>query len=435
MGLKGIRIFLGVSFIAVVISTLAECQPFDHYWQVSPEPGAKCRQGYANLLTMGVTDMITDLLLVAVPIPIIVTSAMPLGRKISLILLFSMSLALIGITGARLPQVIAHQGLQQYRSVFASGEILAATTVSNAIILGSFLRDRGVKKAKWKFGSATDSMERTSGRRPTLQQWGSDEDLIRDMGGYRLNPELNHKQQKNMPRPAPVANIDPLKNGGTSTFSGKDWQFPNAPAETRDSEESDLKRPIPEDPLPSPRDIRVIPPKRNVSFFDVGGLLEEGSVPSVRSSTFTNNTSPTSPTSVHDFATTRRGSRALLSDLGGLLSHHSFPRRSSRPSHPEEIHEMTTRNGTSEPPPPSPPTGVMGPMLARHETVVSLQDAGGLLANGPQPLSSSSKRSSLKPPPSSGSHAGHSLTRQGTGQSLQDVGGLLSSNKSTKSTG
>ncbi|KAF2493151.1 hypothetical protein BU16DRAFT_72705 [Lophium mytilinum] len=436
IGLKGIRIFLAATFVAVVISTLAECQPFDHYWQVSPDPGPQCRQGYANLITMGVADMITDTLLVVFPIPIIIQSAMPLKRKLSLVFLFSMSLALIAITGARVPSVIAHQGRQQFRTVFASGEILAATAVSNAIILGSFLRDRGIKKAKFKFGSTTDSMERPATRRPTLQQWGSDEDLIRDMG-YRLNPDL---QQKNVPRPAPVANIDLLQNGGNGQpFAGKDWQFPNSPVEARESEESDLKAPISTDPLPSPRDLRVIPPRRNVSFFDVGGLLEEGSVPSVRSSTITERTantniSPTSPTSVHDFATPRRGSRALLSDLGGLLSHGSFPRRSSRPSQSEETHEMTTRNGKAAKPPPSPPTGVIGPMLARHETLVSLQDAGGLLTGGGQQLDSSSrssKRSSLKPP-SSGSHGvGHSLTRQGTIQSLQDVGGLLSPKKST----
>ena len=63
-GLRGIRIFLLVTFVAVVVATLSECQPFTHYWQVVPDPGPRCRQGYAHLLTMGVTDIVTDLLLV-----------------------------------------------------------------------------------------------------------------------------------------------------------------------------------------------------------------------------------------------------------------------------------------------------------------------------------------------------------------------------------
>lgn len=43
--LQSIRIFLLATFFAVVIATLAECQPFHHYWQVMPDPGAHCRQG------------------------------------------------------------------------------------------------------------------------------------------------------------------------------------------------------------------------------------------------------------------------------------------------------------------------------------------------------------------------------------------------------
>lgn len=75
-GLQFIRWFLVVTFIAVVIATLAECQPFNHYWQVVPDPGAKCRQGKSQLVTMGTSDVITDLLIVGFPIPIILKSTM-----------------------------------------------------------------------------------------------------------------------------------------------------------------------------------------------------------------------------------------------------------------------------------------------------------------------------------------------------------------------
>lgn len=69
-----------MTFFAVVIATLTECQPFNHYWQVIPDPGAKCRQGNAQLITMGVSDVITDLLIVGFPIPIVIKSAMALQR-------------------------------------------------------------------------------------------------------------------------------------------------------------------------------------------------------------------------------------------------------------------------------------------------------------------------------------------------------------------
>ena len=80
LGIRYLRWFLLVTFLAVVISTLAECHPFQHYWQVVPDPGAQCRQAYAQLLTMGTANVLTDLLLVLFPIPIILRSAMKLMR-------------------------------------------------------------------------------------------------------------------------------------------------------------------------------------------------------------------------------------------------------------------------------------------------------------------------------------------------------------------
>lgn len=140
-----------VTFLAVVISTLAECQPFTHYWQVSPDPGGKCRQGYANLLTMAVCNILTDVLLVLYPIPIIVLSRIPPTRKAFLIGLFSLGLVTVIISVYRLPQVILEDGYQGTRSMWASIEILVATVAANTLALASFVRDLGVKKAKFKF--------------------------------------------------------------------------------------------------------------------------------------------------------------------------------------------------------------------------------------------------------------------------------------------
>lgn len=75
-----LRWFLLLTFLGVVVSTIGECQPFKRYWQVIPDPGPKCRLGYAQLATMGTANVITDLILVSLPIPIIVRSSMCLKR-------------------------------------------------------------------------------------------------------------------------------------------------------------------------------------------------------------------------------------------------------------------------------------------------------------------------------------------------------------------
>ncbi|KAF2642741.1 hypothetical protein P280DRAFT_468053 [Massarina eburnea CBS 473.64] len=396
-GLRGIRIFLGVTFLAVLVATLSECRPFNHYWQVLPDPGPRCRQGYAHLLTMGTTDIITDLLLVFFPIPIIVRSAMSFKRKLSLISLFSMSIILVAITGARIPLVIQKRGLQQYRTVFASSEILAATVVSNAIILGSFLRDRGIKKAKYKAGSTNDSLDRRSStRRNTLQRYGSDEDLARSLG-YRPNPDLI-EEKIDIARPAQVADLSLLSSHGQEQypFSNINWQYPRRQSELSNSSgDFDAKeRRMSEDHLHSPRYAR------RVSFYDVGGLLEgvqSGTAPS-----------PTDSVLAHDFAAQpRRISRASSFHTSNGRAFPPPARR--RFSQYSDDHDMTrpgqqldlagflperdelaaegsnARNSPTAPisptTQPAPRRSIMrGSTTNSHSSVPSLQDAGGLLS-------------------------------------------------------
>ncbi|CAN9377252.1 unnamed protein product [Alternaria alternata] len=334
-GLRAIRIFLVVTFLMVLIATLAECHPTTHYWQVVPDPGPQCRQGYAQLLTMGICDIVTDVFLIAFPIPIIVRSSMPLKRKISLVLLFSLSIVLIVVTGARMPLVMQRSGLQQFRTVFASSEILAATIVSNAIVLGSFLRDRGVKKPKFKAPSTTDSMERRgSTRRFTDQTGSSDEDLARSLG-YRTKPELLDKSTS-LPRPAPVADLDLLSSSRQpGPFTNNNWKFPDEeagmlPCNGRPSMTVEDIR----DPMPSPR-------ARRVSWFDVGGLLENPAVAP----------SPTDSVIAHDFAAQsqpRRGSRASNTIMPNARAFLPQARRNSRLSQQSEDYEMTQVRPTNQ---------------------------------------------------------------------------------------
>jgi hypothetical protein len=372
LGLRLIRGFLIVTFVGVVVSTLAECQPFTHYWQVIPDPGPKCRQGYAHLVTMGATDIITDVLLIVFPIPIILNSGIPLRRQLSLAALFSMSIILIIITGARIPLVIERRGLQQFRTVFASSEILAATFVSNAIILGSFLRDRGVKKPRYKGGSTTDSMDRRSStRRPTLEQIGSDEDLARSLG-YRTNPELVEKKSS-LPKPAPVADLDLLAPPKAAhPFAGSKWQFPDKEGSTEDNRDLEMGLDPIEEPLPSPRG------GRRVSFVDAGGLLDDASH---RSSV----PSPTASVATHDFAIApaRRTSRASSLVPPGGRAYYPQHRRPSRLSQQSEDYE-TPEGGASQQEKPRPASAQRSSIeqsthSSAYGSLPSIQDAGGLL--------------------------------------------------------
>lgn len=269
--LRFVRVFLIATFIAVVISDLTECRPFSHYWQVLPDPGGQCRQGYAQLLTMAVCNIVTDLMLVLFPVPVILSSYMPAKRKLHLVLLFSLSLAPVIVTIYRVPRIFSNNGSQQTRSLYASVELLFATAAANALVLGSFVRDRGVKKQRFKYASIAGTSDRTPAsevRRPTVRQyWGSDEDLVGDLG-IGVTPELRETQSLSAGSRLYVP-ASPVH--GQPDFSA--WRFPahhdqpkhSPPRESDDSPTGGG----------SARRSDSTGAHRRVSFFDPGGLLND----------------------------------------------------------------------------------------------------------------------------------------------------------------
>lgn len=438
-----IRIFLVATFIAVVIATLAECQPFSHYWQVVPDPGPQCRQNYAQLLTMGTADIITDILLVAFPIPIVLRSGQTWRRKIQLAALFSTSIALIIITSFRMPEVISNLGLQQYRTIWASSEILASAFVSNFVVIGSFIRDKGTKKNKWKSMSVSDSIERTSTRRPTIApSMGSEEDLFHILG-CRM-PEHLRTSPEFYPRPAPMA-----LPAMSSPFALKDKRSDTPRQEAVESIDGDVsptdRRSRDNFPLPSPTPSTSTGAKKNVSFFDVGGLLETGSLdppsPSLshsRSVTLVSNGA--SHSIATDFATlsptppqTRRGSRAFMSDMGATLAPSNSRTENSVHTHAFSNGYVRRSSLPGSRLRPGAPTGVLGPMLERQESQYSLQDAGGLLSSSS--TASSGRTRSARQIPEVEHHdandSGYELTtlRSNETSRLQDIGSFLAGDR------
>ncbi|KAL2136851.1 hypothetical protein VTI74DRAFT_577 [Chaetomium olivicolor] len=149
--LRFMRISLAATFLAIVIADLAECQPFPHYWQVVPDPGGRCRQGYAYLLTVTACNAFTDLLLVVFPVPIVVKSRLSVSRKTMLVLLFCLHLFTVLVAIYKVPSILREDGYQGTRTMWASAETLMATFAANALTIGTFVRDTGVKKKKYRY--------------------------------------------------------------------------------------------------------------------------------------------------------------------------------------------------------------------------------------------------------------------------------------------
>lgn len=346
-GARVIRTFLALTLVAVIIATLAECQPFTHYWQVVPDPGPACRAGRVQLITMATCDIITDVVLMVFPIPLVIKLNMPLMKKVFLVLLFLLPIILIAITAYRVPGTRNRDYTQQFRSLLASLEILAATCVANIIVIGSFLRDKGAKKVKYRAGSVDDddgegsvlSRPATRTLKPSVRQrhWGSDEDLVRDLG-LTISHDLRHETAaSHAARVAPVAEPaqTPYRDLSTPepsiTPQGRGlldpaWSFRKGSRprrrKRRDSETSSTSSSsgFNMHDLEPYTDAAVSPdappetPYRKMSFFDVGGLVD---VP--------RSERPSVDQSARRYSTTRhstlasRSGQNFIADIGGLL--------------------------------------------------------------------------------------------------------------------
>lgn len=337
-GLRVIYGFLVVTFIAVIVGTLTECRPFGHYWQVVPDPGPRCREGMVQLITMGVCDMVTDLVLIIYPIPIVLKSKMQASKKLSLILLFLLSIICIAITAYRIPSTISRRSAQPYRSLLASLEILAAAAVSNAVVIGSFIRDKGVKKAKFKVDEPEPSqaLSRQQTRAQSIAQnhWGSDEDLIGDMGMALPSQLQAATTADKIARAAPMAppgQEEDLETGHRrkSSTMDKEWDFGkgHSRSKRRESDSStsttstdiklrDLQASMDEPTSPG-ADIDTRPLAKQMSFFDVGGLVDHP-----QASTPSGNSGEASIKGAPPPVRGRSGSKAFLSDIGGFLTSH-----------------------------------------------------------------------------------------------------------------
>ena len=350
VGLRYIYGFLGFTFIAVVIGTLSECHPFSHYWQVVPDPGPRCREGLVQLIVMGACDIFSDVVLIVFPIPLVWQSSMRISKKISLVCLFLLSLILVAITAYRVPTTISRRSSQQYRSLLASLEILAASGVSNAIVIGSFIRDRGVKKAKFRAASLDESgsqkgiepLTRARTVSVTQHHWGSDEDLAKGVG-VALPPLLRRSTYIDHTRLAEVAEeavqqetpsyaVNPSDKLRPAPIKSK-WNFAEASrarkrpsldtlssASPEDVKSHDLKLDLDE---PHHRDVEnddVEPDTPSkMGFFDVGGLVDHppnrSPISRSRQASLQEVTRRLSQSHQQ-----RSGSKAFLSDIGGLLT-------------------------------------------------------------------------------------------------------------------
>ena len=84
-----VAVYVAVGWVAVQIVFFAACMPFRGYWGVPP-PHPQCTTLEHFAIVQAVFNLSSDILIIAVPIPMLMSLSLPTKKKIGLGLLFSM---------------------------------------------------------------------------------------------------------------------------------------------------------------------------------------------------------------------------------------------------------------------------------------------------------------------------------------------------------
>ncbi|KAH7076630.1 hypothetical protein BKA63DRAFT_286466 [Paraphoma chrysanthemicola] len=87
--LRFVAAWVIVGYVAVQIAFFTACRPFNGYWAVPP-PNPQCTTLEHYAIVQATFNISSDLLIIAVPIPMIASLSLPTKQKIGLALLFSM---------------------------------------------------------------------------------------------------------------------------------------------------------------------------------------------------------------------------------------------------------------------------------------------------------------------------------------------------------
>ncbi|KAI1358920.1 hypothetical protein F5Y08DRAFT_345218 [Xylaria arbuscula] len=94
---------LAVTYTFVALGLLLSCRPIHHFWQINPDPGPLCKPTNSPfyVLSVLISDIVTDLYLVSIPLPLLLRAKIPIGKKLILIGLFCGSFVVIAAGIAR----------------------------------------------------------------------------------------------------------------------------------------------------------------------------------------------------------------------------------------------------------------------------------------------------------------------------------------------
>ncbi|KAI1066940.1 hypothetical protein LB507_011373 [Fusarium sp. FIESC RH6] len=204
---KSVSIISAVSYAAVFLTITFGCFPYQHNWQVLPQPPSKCTLKMQNFLVTTVLNVLTDALILCIPLPLLWKLQVPLRKKLVIGLLLSSGAFVIAAAITRVVLTLsANPSALTINSWGVRETIVGILTVNIPILRPLFT------KAFWTGQSLT---EISSSYRATGRSRGTRADATTDLGPYELTPSINEggkpsdrgSQESIVPRNVKLADI------------------------------------------------------------------------------------------------------------------------------------------------------------------------------------------------------------------------------------
>lgn len=131
---------LFLTFVASITTVFTACTPLRLSWQINPNPG-DCTIGSIWLYTYELCNIITDLVLMAIPLSLILSARIETMKRLRILALFSVGLFLISISIARIIRGRDSRS-QAGHTLWASLEVFFSSVVAVTPIIYALVRNR-----------------------------------------------------------------------------------------------------------------------------------------------------------------------------------------------------------------------------------------------------------------------------------------------------
>ncbi|KAF3042448.1 hypothetical protein E8E12_009556 [Didymella heteroderae] len=129
-----------VSCLAAIITQFTHCLPLHHNWQILPDPGKECSAGVVINIIIAVGNVLTDALLLVVPVSVLKDVQTAMWRKIKIGFLLSLGVFVMGMAIARCILSLGSSVQVALASVWAQREAIVSIFAVNAPVINALLK-------------------------------------------------------------------------------------------------------------------------------------------------------------------------------------------------------------------------------------------------------------------------------------------------------